>query len=102
MSMRKNIKTMLADSHDPDSVSSKRVITFIAFIFCCIAFIANLFFGYKMDAFIYETMAYIVLGGIGITGIEKFADRKPPATYDYNMPAPRNNRWDEKNIDFHP
>jgi len=100
MSLRQNIKTMLADTHDGESVSSKRVITFIAFILCCVAFIANMFFGYKIDAFIYETMAYIVLGGIGITGIEKFASKKdpePPQQY-----KPRRSRWDNEDVDFHP
>lgn len=101
MNLRQNMKTMLADSHDSESVSSKRVITFIAFILCVVAFIANLFFDYKMDAFIYETMAWIVLGGFGATGLEKFARRKPD--YDFEeKPRYRNNRWDDKNIDFHP
>jgi hypothetical protein len=87
---------MLADSHDSESVSSKRVITFIAFILCVVAFIANMFFGYKIDPFIYETMAYIVLGGFGITGIEKFASPKPTDTNNTN------NRWENEKVDFHP
>ncbi len=100
MSLRQNMKTMLADSHDSESVSSKRVITLIAFVLCVVAFIANMFFGYKIDAFIYETMAWIVLGGFGATGLEKFA-RKPE--YDYEQPQrPQRNKWDDKNIDFHP
>lgn len=101
MSMRKNIKTMLADSHDPESVSSKRVITLVAFVLCCVAFLANLFFGYKIDTFIYETMAYIVLGGFGMTGIEKFA-KKPEPNYQEQYNAPQKSRWDSQNVDFHP
>lgn len=99
MSMSKNIKTMLADSHDPNSVSSKRVITLIAFILCCIAFFANLFFGYKIDEFIFNTMAYIVLGGFGVTGLEKFA--KSSETNNTNIQQ-TNNRWDNEKVDFHP
>ena len=100
MSLRQNMKTMLADSHDSESVSSKRVITFIAFILCCVAFIANMFFGYKIDTFIYETMAYIVIGGISVTGIEKFASRsRNPEPPQYK---PKRSRWDEQDIDFHP
>lgn len=76
MHINNNVKTMLADSHDPNVVSSKRVITLIAFILCCVAFIANLFFDYKMDQFIFDTMAYIVIGGFTVTGIEKFANRQ--------------------------
>jgi hypothetical protein len=87
---------MLADSHDSESVSSKRVITFIAFILCVVAFIANMFFGYKIDPFIYETMAYIVLGGFGITGIEKFAKTQPEPKYK------KRNMWDDDEVDFHP
>lgn len=96
MSLRQNFKTMLADSHDSESVSSKRVITFIAFILCVVAFLANLFFDYKMDAFIYETMAYIVLGGFGITGLEKFAKKEPEPKYR------KRNMWDDEEVDFHP
>lgn len=69
----KYVKSMLSDSQDDNAISSKRVITLLAFIFCSIAFFANLFFGYKIDEFIFNTMAYIVLGGFGVTGLEKFA-----------------------------
>lgn len=65
---------MLADGAD-GSISSKRVITFLAFILCSIAFIANLFFGMKIDAFMFETMAYIVMAGLGVTVAEKFSVR---------------------------
>jgi hypothetical protein len=99
MSLRQNMKTMLADSHDSESVSSKRVITFIAFILCCVAFIANMFFGYKIDTFIYETMAYIVIGGISVTGIEKFANRNRDVEPQYK---PKRSRWDDQDVDFHP
>lgn len=99
MSLRQNMKSMLADSHDSESVSSKRVITFVAFILCCVAFIANMFFGYKIDTFIYETMAYIVIGGISVTGIEKFANRnKDPEPPQHKH---RHHRWDdEEEVDF--
>lgn len=70
-------KSMLKDGID-GSLSSKRVITFLAFILCAIAFIANLFFGYKIDSFIYETMAYIAMAGLGVTVAEKFSNRNTP------------------------
>lgn len=53
-------------------MSSKRVVTILAFIFCTIAFFANLFFDKTIDSFIYETMAWIVLGGMTATAVEKF------------------------------
>jgi hypothetical protein len=44
----------------------------LAFIFCTIAFFASLFFDKTIDSFIYETMAWIVLGGMTATAAEKF------------------------------
>lgn len=66
---------MLADGVD-GSVSSKRVVTFCAFILCAVGFIANLFWGYKIDDVIYNSMMYIVISGLGFTGLEKFASKK--------------------------
>lgn len=67
------LKSMLRDGHN-GSISSKRVITFLAFILCGIAFISNLFFGYKIDSFLYQSMAYIVMAGLGVTVAEKFSN----------------------------
>lgn len=50
--------------------SSKRVVTFLAFILMATGFIANLFFGKQMDANIYESMMWIVMGGLGFTASE--------------------------------
>jgi hypothetical protein len=89
-------KTMLADSHDIESVSSKRVITLIAFILCTIAFLANLFFDYKLDPMFLDAMVYIIVAGFGMTGIEKFASSK---STNQNT---QSNRWDNDKVDFHP
>jgi hypothetical protein len=70
-----SIKSMLADSVD-GSVSSKRVVTFLAFLLCSVGFVANMFWGFKIDEFIYNSMMYIVVGGLGFTGLEKFAPKK--------------------------
>ena len=75
MEIMANIKSMLADSVD-GSVSSKRVITFLAFTLCAVGFVANMFWGFKIDEFIYNSMMYIVVGGLGFTGLEKFAPKK--------------------------
>ena len=78
---------MIADGQN-GSVSSKRVVTLLAFTFCSIAFFANMFFDKKIDQFIYETMAYIAMAGLGVTVAEKFSPKptttpptllKPPA-----------------------
>jgi len=73
--MLKHIKSMLADGVD-GSISSKRVITFIATLLCTIGFLANLFGGFKIDEFIYNSMMFIVVAGLGFTGLEKFAPKK--------------------------
>jgi hypothetical protein len=73
------LKSVICDSHDDNAISSKRVVTLLAFIFCTIAFFANLFFDKTIDPFIYETMAWIVLGGFGSTAIEKFTTTKESA-----------------------
>ena len=63
---------MLDDSHDK-SLSSKRVVTFLAFILCGIAFIANLFWGYEVEPSMFEGMIYLTMAGLGFTASEKFA-----------------------------
>ena len=62
---------MLSDGTN-NSVSSKRVITFLAFLLCAFGFIAS-GFGYNVDTKIYDSMMYIVLVGLGFTASERFA-----------------------------
>ena len=68
------IKTMFRDGID-GSVSSRRVVTFLAFVFCSIAFFANLFFNKQIDTNIFEGMMYIAIVGLGTTVAEKFSSR---------------------------
>ena len=74
MNLLDNIKSMLSDGVN-GSVSSKRVVTFLAFLLCAVGFVANMFWGFKIDEFIYNSMMYIVVGGLGFTGLEKFAPK---------------------------
>lgn len=67
-------RSILADGHD-GSLSSKRIVTFAAFVLCCIAFMSNLFFNYKIDQFLYDSMMYIVVAGLAVTASEKFASK---------------------------
>jgi len=69
------LKSMLKDGHD-GSISSKRVVTSLAFLLCGIAFISNLFWGYKIDEFLYDSMSYIAMVGLGATVAEKFASKQ--------------------------
>lgn len=56
------------------SVSSKRVITFSAFLLCSVGFIADIY-GYRVDAKLFDSMMYIVIAGLGFTASEKFATK---------------------------
>jgi len=67
-----HLKSML--SQDP-TVSSKRVITFLAFLLCAGAFIAMVL-GHQIDQKLFDSMMYIVVAGLGFTASEKFAPTK--------------------------
>ena len=67
-----SVKTML--SQDP-AVSSKRVITFLAFLLCAAAFIAMIL-GHPIDTKLFDSMMFIVIAGLGFTASEKFAPTK--------------------------
>ena len=57
------------------TVSSKRVITFLAFLLCAGGFVSDIL-GHKITPAIFESMMYIVLAGLGFTASEKFASKK--------------------------
>jgi hypothetical protein len=61
-------------SEDP-TVSSKRVITFLAFLLCAAAFVAMIL-GHQIDQKLFDSMMYIVIAGLGFTASEKFAPTK--------------------------
>lgn len=68
------IKGMLADGHG--NPSSKRIIATLFAVLLAVAFVANLFYGYKIDDNILDAVMVITVAGLGITGIEKFAPKK--------------------------
>lgn len=70
------LSSMLQDSDD-HSVSSKRVVTLIAFILCSIAFMVDLLTQYKAEPKLFDSMMYIVIAGLGFTASEKFIKRTP-------------------------
>lgn len=71
----KYLKQMMEDSNG--SPSSKRMVTILATLLVCGAFIANLGWGMTVEEFMYNNMMYIVIAGLGITGAEKFAPKAP-------------------------
>lgn len=58
--------------------SSKRVITFLAFLLIAVAFFSELFFEKKVSPQTFDAITYIVLGGLGFTASEKFTKKDNP------------------------
>ena len=56
-----------------DTISSKRVITLLSFLLCAAGFISNTWFEIKVDSGLFNSLMYIVIGGLGFTASEKFA-----------------------------
>jgi hypothetical protein len=68
--MKNWINNMFKD--DNGNVSSKRFITFCCFILILVGFLSNLYFDYVVEEFIFESVMYIVLIGLGAAAAEKF------------------------------
>jgi hypothetical protein len=62
---------MLLDGTN-STISSKRVITLLAFLVCAWGFVAHVL-GYSVDSKIFDSMMYIVISGLGFTASEKFS-----------------------------
>lgn len=67
------LKSMLIDGVN-DTISSKRVVTLLAFLMCAYGFVAMIY-GYPVDVKIYDSMMYIVVAGLGFTASEKFSKK---------------------------
>ncbi len=67
------LTSMLQDGAN-QTVSSKRVVTFLAFLLCASGFIADIL-GYKITPAIFDSMMYIVVAGLGFTASEKFSSK---------------------------
>lgn len=67
--------SMLTDGTD-EGVSSKRVVTLLAFLLCAMAFVADLFWDLDVKDSVYEGMMYIAIAGLGFTASEKFSKQK--------------------------
>ena len=65
----------MLSGENENNPSSKRVVTFLAFILLAVAFIADLFFSKHVSNTFFDTMSYIVIGGLGFTASEKFASK---------------------------
>lgn len=73
----KNIKwyhSMFTDGTDL-GISSKRVVTFLAFVLCAMGFVGDLFWDLDVKDVVYESMMYIAIAGLGFTASEKFTKK---------------------------
>jgi hypothetical protein len=68
-----NFITKMLSGEGDANPSSKRTITFLAFVLLATGFLAEMFFEKKVNPTTYEYMMYIVIGGLGFTASEKFA-----------------------------
>ena len=70
-----NIIVKMLSGEGEENPSSKRVITFLAFILLATGFIAEVFFEKKLNPQTIDVIMYIVLGGLGFTASEKFTNK---------------------------
>lgn len=68
------LNSMLGDGIN-NGVSSKRVVTLLAFVLCAYGFVADIY-GYKVTPSLFESMMFIVIAGLGFTASEKFAKKE--------------------------
>jgi len=68
----RHVKGLLKDSHN-NTVSSKRVVVLLSVLMMIIGFVGNMFYGLQVAEHIYNAIMYVVVTGLGMTGLEKFA-----------------------------
>lgn len=71
-------KFLLNVLNSEGKISSKRLISTLAFLMLCIGFIANLFWDSTIDEHIFKSMEWIVEIGMGTIVAEKFGKKTTP------------------------
>jgi hypothetical protein len=77
-SIKEYLHQIISDTNG--SPSTKRLILILCAILMATGYIANLFWDYTVEEFMFNAIMYIVIGGMGITGVEKFAPKAPTGT----------------------
>jgi len=67
------LKGIMEDSDG--SPSSKRLVTLLCVFLIAMGFVANLFWDHDVEQFMYDSIMYIVIAGLGIAGAEKFSKK---------------------------
>lgn len=73
--IKKYLHDLMADPNG--SPSSKRLIVLLCTVLMATGYVANLFWNFTVEEFMFNAVMYIVIGGMGITGVEKFAPKAP-------------------------
>jgi hypothetical protein len=71
-----NFLAKMLSGESESNPSSKRTITFLAFLLLATGFIAELFFEKKLNPQTFDAIMYVVLGGLGFTASEKFISKE--------------------------
>ena len=61
---------------DGNTLSSKRVIAFLTFLAITVSYFVDQFTEFKITKDLFDSLMWIVIGGMSITGVEKFAPKK--------------------------
>jgi len=108
MGFRSEFRRMLSsESKNGTKLSSKRVITFIAFVLVCIAFMLNIGWSVIVEPTILSGMINIVFGGLGVTVGEHLLKRKNGENpngidnLDYNDDTSYNSHPQYQDVDTH-
>ena len=67
------LKGMLAEGDG--KLSNKRVITLLSTLMLVVAFVGNVFMNKHVDDNLLNAIMFVIIGGMGITGMEKFAPK---------------------------
>ena len=67
------IKGILGDTDGLPS--SKRIVSVVFSLLVLVAFVGNMIWGWSVDDNLLDAVMMIVIAGLGITGIEKFAPK---------------------------
>ena len=72
-SILSQIKGLIAEADG--KISNKRFITMLCTVMLAVAFIGNVFMAKHIDDNLLNAIMFVIIGGMGITGMEKFAPK---------------------------
>lgn len=73
-------KTIIADSENPQKLSSKRIAALILVTCMAAVVVGNMFFGLDIDEFIFSGLTETVIWSLGFVGAEKLTSAIPVKT----------------------